>query len=511
MKVKYCLFLVMLLSGSIVFAQKEANNWLFGQYAGLTWNTTRNAIGTPVGGTTGGDVILTGLPTVIPSDIYTDEGCFTLSTDEGVLLFYSDGSTVWDRTNTIMPNGTGLLGNNSSAQSGIVLPYPGQQNKYIAVSIYAGLANSAPAYSVVDMSLRSGRGDVVSTQKNISFTGASGITGESVTSILHANGTDYWVVAPGRGTPVYLNAWLVTSSGPQINNPVVTAMPSVSVIPSSSGGYIKFTADGKHFAWADDIDKVIFGDFDPATGQFSNLKYMTYLPESSPDFDEPYGIEFSPSMQYLYVGGREKLFVYELETILNWPSVNTSAAPRQLFQFGVEVNGLQLASDGRIYVTAYNTDYLYVVTNPNTPSDLKIYELPNLFLGQDGVSRIGLPSFAASWFRYEPDVAAFSCAGHPASISIQIDDAAGLTATLDWDFGDGNTVIGQPVTNGVTDYNQLHTYANGGAYTVVITPRRANGTALETITVVADIVECSVKTNRMIRTNLLNSDTKSLK
>lgn len=128
-----------------------------------------------------------------------------------------------------------------------------------------------------------------------------------------------------------------------------------------------------------------------------------------------------------------------------------------------------------------------------------------------GLSKIGLPSFAASWFRYELEVAAFSCAGHPASISIQIDDITGVTATLDWDFGDGNTVIGQPVTSGITDYNQMHTYANGGAYTVVITPHRADGVALETITVVADIVECSVKTNRMIRTNLLNSDTKSLR
>lgn len=516
MKIKYCLFLVMLLSGSMVFAQREASNWFFGFKAGLTWNTTRSLIGTPVGGTTGGSVVLSELPTVIPSQISTFEGCFSLSTDQGLLLFYSDGERIWDRSNTIMPNGSGLQGSFSAAQSGIILPYPNQQNKYINVSINSGMASNRPYYSVIDMTLPGNGtianplGDVVSTEKNIPFTGASGITGESVTSVFHANGTDYWIAAPGRGTPVYFNAWLVTSSGPQTSSPVVTAMPSLSITPMNSSGYMKFTADGKHFAWADDNRYVVVGDFDPATGVFSNFKYIMYPPDSSPDFVEPYGIEFSPSMQYLYVGGREKLLVYDLESVLNWPTIDASGIPRFLFDFGVEVNGLQLAMDGRIYVTAYNTSYLYVVTNPNTPIDLKIYELPFNFLGT-GQSAIGLPSFAASWFRYEPDVAAFSCAGHPASISIQIDDTAGLTATLDWDFGDGNTVIGQPVTNGVTDYNQLHTYANGGAYTVVITPRRANGTALETITVVADIVECSVKTNRMIRINLLNSDTKSLK
>lgn len=513
MKIKYCLFLVMLLSGSMVFAQREASNWFFGFKAGLTWNTTRSLIGTPVGGTTGGSVVLSELPTVIPSQISTVEGCFSLSTNQGLLLFYSDGERIWDRSGTIMPNGSELQGNFSSAQSGIILPYPGQNSRYINVSISAGSALYLPYYSVIDMTLPGNGtianplGDVVPAQKNIQFTGASGITGESVTSILHANGTDYWVVAPGRGSTVYFNAWLVNSSGPQTSSPVVTSMPGFSIIPGNSCGYIKFSADGKHFAWADDDQYVVFGDFNAATGQFSNLKYIDYQPDGD---DEPYGVEFSPSMQYLYVGGREKLFVYELDVILNWPGTNAGAAPVQQFNFGVEVNGLQLALDGRIYVTAYNTSYLYVITNPNTPADLKIYQLPNGFL-LPGSSGIGLPSFAASWFRYEPEVAAFSCAGHPASISIQIDDTAGLTATLDWDFGDGNTVIGQPVTNGVTDYNQLHTYANGGAYTVVITPRRANGTALETITVVADIVECSVKTNRMIRTNLLNSDTKSLK
>lgn len=199
-----------------------------------------------------------------------------------------------------MPNGSGLLGNFSSAQSGIILPYPGQQKKNIAVSI--GTAGASPYYLVVDMALPGNGtianplGDVVSAQKNIQFTGGSGSLGESVTSILYANGTDYWVIAPGRGSTVYLNAWLVTTSGLQTSSPVITAMPSMSIAVQASSGYIKFTADGKHFAWADDDQYVVFGDFNAATGQFSNLKFLDYATDAS---DEPYGIEFSPSMQYL--------------------------------------------------------------------------------------------------------------------------------------------------------------------------------------------------------------------
>lgn len=434
MKLKYSLYAILLLSSINVFAQKEANNcFFFGDKAGLTWNTTRSFLALAVAGTTGGNIILTELPTVIPSNIVTDEGCFTLSDDNGKILFYSDGERVWDRTNIIMPNGNGLKGNYSSAQSGIILPYPGQQNKYIAVSINAGPASVPPYYSVIDMTLPGNGtmsnplGNAVLSQKNISFTGASGIINESVTSILHANGVDYWVIAPGRGTPVYLNAWLVTSLGPQTASPVITTMPTASIPTGHSGGYIKFTADGKHFAWADDDKTVAFGDFNSTTGQFSNLKYIQYATNGD---DEPYGIEFSPSMQYLYVGGREKVFVYELDVLLNWPSANASAAPRQLFNVGVEVNALQLASDGRIYFTAYDQNHLYIITNPNTPADLKIYQLANTFLGL-GISKIGLPSFAGSWFRYEPEVAAFSCAGNPTKITINIDNTAGLTTTLD--------------------------------------------------------------------------------
>lgn len=503
---------MLLLCSVNISAQKEANNWFFGNKAGLTWNNTRSLLSFAIPSSTGGDLVLQGLPTVIPSQIVTDEGCFTLSDENGRVLFYSDGQKIWDRTNTVMPNGSGLNGNFSSAQSGIILPYPGQQNKYIAVSIYAGPGSFPPYYSVIDMTLPGNGtvtnplGNVISGQKNIPFTGASGITNESVTSILHANGVDYWVVAPGRGTPVYFNAWLVTSAGPQTATPIITTMPSVSIPTGYSGGYIKFTADGKHFAWADDDKTVVIGDFNPATGQFSNLKYIPYAANG---YDEPYGIEFSPSMQYLYVGGREKVFVYELDALLSLPGNNAVTVPKQLFNVGVEVNALQLASDGRIYFTAFDRDYLYIITNPNTPSDLKIYELPNMFLGA-GTSKIGLPSFAASWFRYEPEVAAFSCAGNPTTITINIDDTAGLTATLDWNFGDGNTVTGQPVTTGTTEYSQSHEYADSGLYTVTVTPRRSNGTALEVVTVAANIVECAIKTNRMVRTNLLNSDTKNL-
>ena len=102
---------------------KEAHNWYFGAYVGMTWNTTQT-----IGG-------LSGLPTPLQPSAMTNqqEGVFGMSDANGNLLFYSNGMTVWNKNHAVMSNGSGLTGHDSSAQSGIVIPYPGQPNTYIAI------------------------------------------------------------------------------------------------------------------------------------------------------------------------------------------------------------------------------------------------------------------------------------------------------------------------------------------------------------------------------------------
>ena len=96
---------------AVVFSQNEANIWYFGENAGIDFNS-----GSPVALTDG--------------QLFTDEGCATISDTSGNLLFYTDGSTVYDKNHAIMPNGTGLLGNNSSTQSAIIVKKPGSNTIY---------------------------------------------------------------------------------------------------------------------------------------------------------------------------------------------------------------------------------------------------------------------------------------------------------------------------------------------------------------------------------------------
>src|SRR6185436_120483 len=103
---KKILLPLILLFSFTVYSQHEADNWYFGTHAGLNFF---NGTATPIVG----------------SAMDTNEGCATISDNNGNLLFYTDGVTVWDHNHQVMQNGTGLMGGISSTQSSICIPLPG--------------------------------------------------------------------------------------------------------------------------------------------------------------------------------------------------------------------------------------------------------------------------------------------------------------------------------------------------------------------------------------------------
>ena len=294
------------------FGQKETWNWVFGDYAGLSWRpeklrsfTAKGIDGTP-------DAVLQNLPSSFSSSISSLEGVFSLSDKDGNLLFYSDGNYIWNAANELIYNSLG--GHNSSTQSGIVIPYPGDDKKYICIGLGMLFANNM-GYVIVQAKSPT---DVSVTGKRVAFSGHSGPLGESMSAIMHANGEDWWIVAPGKGSPVCFNAWLATKAGIQSSTPVKTPA-SFNYTDKNNGscGYLKFTPDGKHFVWCTWVgNKVIYGDFDNNTGRFSNIRYINN--------HGAYGVEFSPSQKYLYttltVSGSSDagfgIYIWDFEALL---------------------------------------------------------------------------------------------------------------------------------------------------------------------------------------------------
>src|SRR3970040_2481571 len=105
MKISAQFIFILFILATPSFAQKEAAIWYFGNYAGLDFNS-----GNPVALTNG--------------KLVTKEGCTTISDKDGNLLFYTDGSLVYNKNHQVMPNGYGLQGHNSSTQSAIIVPKP---------------------------------------------------------------------------------------------------------------------------------------------------------------------------------------------------------------------------------------------------------------------------------------------------------------------------------------------------------------------------------------------------
>jgi hypothetical protein len=103
------------------FAQKQNNQWRFGTAGAIDFNTVPPSFVT-------GCLISTGEGSASVADRIT-----------GALLFYTDGVTVWNANNQVMPNGTGLLGGTaallSSTTAAVIVPKPGSNSLFYIIPV----------------------------------------------------------------------------------------------------------------------------------------------------------------------------------------------------------------------------------------------------------------------------------------------------------------------------------------------------------------------------------------
>jgi gliding motility-associated-like protein len=436
----YVLVFILLLSLS-AYSQNEAAIWYFGDYAGLDFNS--------------------GAPVVLSDgQLNTTEGCSTISNSNGQLLFYSDGITVWDKNHNVMPNGTGLTGDPSSSQSGLIVPNPSDSNIYYIFTVAATTDPAGLQYSVVDMSLNNGNGDVVANQKNINLMTPST---EKVTAVMHSNDQDIWIMTHGWDNDEFV-AYLITSTGVN-TTPVVSNVGSVhSGDVAETIGYMKFSPDGERLALAKyfgDTFVEVF-DFDNATGIVSNPIHIDGMFHEG-DSNGTYGLEFSIDSQLLYVSDVNFFdsvsSVHQFNVGLdNEQDVNNSNV---ILYSGPNMTGaLQVAIDGKIYICNSTTGNLDAIENVNVIGTGCNYIIDAVNL-QDGISRFGLPPFIQSFFsvaiEYENtclgDTTVFNLASTEDVISVE------------WDFGDGNTS---------TELSPSHVYLSSGDYLVQLTVETAD-------------------------------------
>lgn len=326
---KYLTF-TFLLASSLVYSQKEANIWYFGANAGIDFNS-----GAPVA--------------LIDGMVNTTEGSASIADKNGNLLFYSDGVSVWTKNHSVMPNGTGLMGDPSSTQSAVIAPKPGSTSLYYIFTVDYSSGVNGLRYSIVDLTLNGGLGDV--TTKNV-LMNADPL--EKVNAVRHSNKVDIWVITHEYNNNNFV-AYLLTSAG-------VSTTPVTSSIGSSVGGsssykvgYLKTSPDGSKIASVNsNLGLMQLADFNATTGMVSNMIEWNETAYA-------YGVEFSPNNQILYMADwAGEVYQYDIS---NWNQASISSS-KLLLSSGLYGGAVQLGPDGKIYVSDNYSD-LGVINNPN--------------------------------------------------------------------------------------------------------------------------------------------------
>jgi len=368
------------------------------------------------------------------------EGCASISTPKGRLLFYTDGETVWDSLHQILTNGLGLLGDWNSTQSVIIIPKPGNPQIFYLFTIEGQGQKNGFMYSELDMTLNSGKGDIIPSEKNVQI--ASPVS-EKITAVRHFNGKDCWVIIQKFDT---LCSYLVTSSG--INfHPAKSALP----LPlSHTPGQLKISPDGKKIASVNYYADNFIADFNTATGLINNIwKFKA---------TESYGVEFSHNSRYLYISGpnsSKQILQYDLKSDF----LNEFLSSKKLISSGRNYGSLQLGPDNKIYAAVIDGKYLDVIHAPDSSGLKCLPEMDYVYLGGK-ISKLGLPNLIPSYFSIH---ATQLCALDNTFFTFSNDSYP--YDSVKWDFGDISSGPGNYSTK-LT--NVSHIYMAAGKYKVVL-------------------------------------------
>ncbi|PKP48754.1 MAG: hypothetical protein CVT94_07270, partial [Bacteroidetes bacterium HGW-Bacteroidetes-11] len=456
--------ILLILCSFTLFAQKEAYNWYFGANAAINFES--------------------GLPLpLINSAMSTNFGCSTISDSAGNLLFYGDGERVFNRFHQQMPNGFGLMGGNGG-QNSIAVPFPGHKNKYYIFTV-GYIAQHPPFipdglyYSIVDLELDEGRGDIDKFYKNIPLMASSKAICK-ITSVRHRNSHDFWVIVRNLSEPLNkFHAYLITENG-------INSTPEVSKclnqLPSNSAGSrgpMKISPDGKVFLSSIyNISGNEIGFFDTESGRV-NLQFAFNI--ALPNF-EVHGVEFSADSKYVYFTNLSfesnpynRVLQYDLSKLYDQSLFTNSRVDLGL---GGNSTDIQAGPDGKLYLARYNKEYLGVINNPGLQGIACDYDSLGVYLG-GRMSKFCLPQFIQTYllrFEYEGE-----CAGENFIFTPNFNP---VPDSIHWDFGDP----GSGANNTSNELNPAHIYSQSGIFTVTAFVRYPDGrteTATREVTVTA--------------------------
>lgn len=326
-------------------SSKRNGNWYFGEGAGVTFTN-----GTPL--------VLTS------AKLRTREGCAIRSGANGQLLFYTDGSTIWNRYHEVMPGATNLGGSSQSTQAALIVPYQNSDALFYVFSVAGQNEQRGIQYAQVDMNLNGGLGGLTFKNRQMLAPAA-----EKIATIPHCNNLNHWIIAHDAGTNAF-SVYLLNDNG-LILPPKVYNVGSNHQSVYGSGhphlqkkGYMKPSHDGRKIAVAVS-DSVSGGflelfDFDNKTGAVSNpVKLETAETVGA------YGIEFSPDNSLIYLSTLFSKKIYQIR--VSDLTITATLTAQSLSGSSPGIGALQTGIDNKLYGVQPGGEYLMAINQPNQP------------------------------------------------------------------------------------------------------------------------------------------------
>ncbi len=362
----------------VITAQNQGNNWYFSKNAGINFNTIP--------------------PSPINfSAINTADNSSSISDANGQILFYTDGITVYNRQNQIMPNGINLAGNQSGGQATLIIPIP-KSNKYVVFSI-PDIGNKPLYYSIVNMELDNQKGDVELKNQKL-FNNST----EKIAGIYNCSEDFYWVITHQYETNLFY-VYKIDKNG---LNPI-PIISSVGLIHTggpindvnNSAGQLSLSKDGKHIASALYYSgEVELFDFSLSTGIISNPKLI-------PNYTRAWGVEFSEDGTKLYLSQWTQtqitqfdLSIYNINNIINSATKVGDCIGTDGYYSGY----LQRGPNNKIYIAQWEVGFLSYIDKPNELGLLCNFILNghtlNFGLSKAGLCRVVFPELTSSSMKF---------------------------------------------------------------------------------------------------------------
>ena len=340
----------------------------------------------------------------VSNPVNTKQGVAMVFDPTSSLKYYTDGKTVWDGQNTVVPivSGASVINpNNNTSQGTLIVPKNAcnecPHHQYYVFNVDA--STKILSYSIIDTRLNNGKGAI--TELNVPlFYPAT----ERINAVMTKDERGFMIIAHEAGTNNF-NIITLDSTGirqsPQ-------AIGGVQDTPESQRGYVAVSPvrdkiaqgvvlNGKNYVEIYDIDN--------ATGKLSNLRQVDLGIAAPP---EVYGLAFNDHADLLYVTIKgnpalsQSSYIYQLN--LNLPNAADIASTKQLLDknsnvsYGAIQEGPVTATNGKkyMYVAVENSTKLAYIQEPNIIGDgnltgfVKVSAINGAKL--NGTSQWGLPT-----------------------------------------------------------------------------------------------------------------------